>query len=331
MKRRGGLGRALASVMDWARYLADRLIVIPAADLLPRGSALAVADLIGYIDALVPAGTTATARNEMIAATGEHAWRAYRNTAIRLAAPRRDLVVLRRVRRGREHPREWTVRLVNAQRTWAMIAAGRPFVWSEAHFAHAPDLATVLYPGLAGGLSLFAPVPARRLSARALRERLQNQTMYGLWDKLRAQPENRLPFAGTKGVVSALIEEVRRPGGKANLLFDASWETRGAYRRAFAGMADRGFALGTARIARLAQCPIVFSFAVWESDRSVRFEWGPWIEPPPIDDEAADRAVVDKLVEAAELVVARYPAQYLHPIGHERAWDPATGRWITAS
>ena len=62
MIRRRTPGRTLASAMDWARYLADRLIVIPAADLLPRGWALAVADLVGYIEALVPAGTTATAR-----------------------------------------------------------------------------------------------------------------------------------------------------------------------------------------------------------------------------------------------------------------------------
>lgn len=320
--------------MDWARYLADRLIVIPAADLLPRGWALAVADLVGYIEALVPAGTTATARKEMIAATGMRGWRAYQNAAMRLAAPRRDLVILRRVRREREHPREWTVRLINAERTWEMIAAGRPFVWSEAHFAHAPDLATVLFPELAGGPSLFAPVPPLRLSAGALRERLQNQTMYGLWDKLRGLPENRIVFTGTKGVVTTLVEEARRRGGKPNLLFDAYWETPAAYRRPFAGLAQRGFALGTARIARLAQCPVVFSFAAWEPDGSVRLEWGPWIEPPAIDDDAADLAVIDRLAEAVEGVIARYPAQYLHPIGHERVWDAAMGQWrveITAT
>lgn len=92
-------------------------------------------------------------------------------------------------------------------------------------------------------------------------------------------------------------------------------------------MPERGFAPGTARVARLAHCPIVFALAIFERDGGVRVEWGPWIEPPAPGDEAADVRVTDELVDAPERAVGRYPLPHQHPIGCTRRWDAASECW----
>ena len=48
---------------------------------------------------------------------------------------------------------------------------------------------------------------------------------------------------------------------------------------------------------------------------------------PPIDDEQADVRVIDQLLDDLEALVGRFPLQYLHPLGADRSWDGATGRW----
>ena len=86
----------------------------------------------------------------------------------------------------------------------------------------------------------------------------------------------------------------RPPGARAagrrrtGFYIDAIWDKPRAHRRPFAGHAERGFALGTARIARLAQVPVVLGIAAWTDDSTVRVVWRPPIEPPRIDDERAD-------------------------------------------
>ncbi|MBF6601170.1 MAG: hypothetical protein IVW36_11735 [Dehalococcoidia bacterium] len=318
----------LGSVAEWCRYLFERGLLMPAADLLPRRSALALADLSGFVGALLPTSAARTAWAEVAAATGRHGLTALPSVAVRLAMPRRDLVGLRRLRKRREHPRGWTVRHLNDARLWATVEAQRPFVICNGHFPHAPAQALeVLVPGLAG-YSMHAPVPARRLSPAALRERLQNRLLYGISRQLIGLPsEVLLPYAGDTGALGRMVDRAREPGGVVRIYFDAVWERPNAYRRPFAGMSERGFAPGTARVARLAQCPIVLALPLFERDGSVRVEWGPWIEAPAPDDEAADIRITDELIDALERAVGRFPLQYQHPIGSERRWDAATQCW----
>jgi lauroyl/myristoyl acyltransferase len=327
----GKLRRPGLHLAEWARYAYERAVLMPAAGALPRSWALALADVSACIDAALPTKTSRTARREVAAAMGRRGIGAYAAVARRLAAPRRDLVMLRRFRRGREHPRDVRVHEVNGGRVSEMLAAGQPFVVCNGHFPHAPDLviSTVIIPQLAGN-SLFSPIPPRRLDPARLRERLQNHLLYGLSRKLVGFPPDILiPFAGSKDAVGTMVEQLRQ-GGVVRLLFDAVWERPHAYRRPFAAMAERGFALGTARIARLAEVPVVFCVSVYEPDGSARIEWGPWIEPPPIDDAAAVVRVMDELIDALELAIGRYPLQYLHPIGRERVWDAEREAWIQA-
>ena len=129
-------------------------------------------------------------------------------------------------------------------------------------------------------------------------------------------------------VQDQVLSELAKPGSASQILIDAYWEKPTAYRRPFAGIADRGFALGAARIARLAQAPIVpFVAVLGPRPRTVIYEWGDPILPRRADDSAGDRDVIDEALDFLERGVARYPTQYLHPIGSARRWDPAKGRW----
>jgi lauroyl/myristoyl acyltransferase len=117
-------------------------------------------------------------------------------------------------------------------------------------------------------------------------------------------------------VQNAMLAKLAEPGGVGLVLCDAYWEKPNAYRRPFAGMLIRGFARGAARLARLAQCPIVPFVAVLGRNRySVRIEWGEPIEPVAQDVRGGDEAVLDVLLDWLERAVGRYPTQYLHPMG----------------
>ena len=125
----------------------------------------------------------------------------------------------------------------------------------------------------------------------------------------------------------AALMLLAQPGSWMTILIDPWWEKPNAYRRSFAGLADRGFALGAARIARLAQCPIVLYVPAFRDDGSVVIEWSDPLEPPPLDDKPSDVRVMDVLIDMLERYVARYPTQYFHPLGFERAWNVETQRW----
>ena len=93
-------------------------------------------------------------------------------------------------------------------------------------------------------------------------------------------------------------------------------------------MAERGVALGAARISRLAQCPLVpYVIAYGANPRTVIIEWGDPILPPRVDDKESDRLVTDQAIAFIERGVGRYPAQYAHPVGTERHWNTKTETW----
>jgi lauroyl/myristoyl acyltransferase len=133
----------------------------------------------------------------------------------------------------------------------------------------------------------------------------------------------------TPSVQDAMLAKLAEPGGVGIIWVDAYWEKSNAYRRPFAGIAQRGFAGGVARIARLAQCPIVPFVAVLGAERrSARIEWGAPIDPPELADRAMERRVLDLVIDWLERAVARHPTQYLHPLGRERLWDADNTRWL---
>ncbi len=145
-----------------------------------------------------------------------------------------------------------------------------------------------------------------------------------LWDR----PDGWRDAPRRTTVQDQVLAWLDEPGTRLRVSPDAIWEKKSAYRRPFAGADDRGFALGTARIARLGQHPILPLVAVIrERSRTITVEWGDPIEPPPREDDCQDRSVMDRILDFLELAVGRYPDSYRLPIGWERVWDDASGRW----
>jgi hypothetical protein len=126
-----------------------------------------------------------------------------------------------------------------------------------------------------------------------------------------------------------MLTRLTTPGSSVQILSDAIWEKPTAYRRAYAGTASRGVALGTARISRLAQVPIVPMALAWgDKPRTVVLCAGDLIEPPAMADKPADITTINKVLDFHERFVGRFPEQYDSPVGFERHWDPATQRWV---
>ncbi len=324
-----GARTLFAPIAGWLRYLLERVVVLPAADLLPRRWALRVADVVGFVDLLVPSTTAIIALGEARASTGLRGWRRVGAAGRRLGGSRRDLVMMRRLRRGVEHPREWNIIEVNGDQVHELIAERRSFVVATGHFHHAAELAVGngLYPWIANR-EVTSAMPPWRFSPRIMRERLQNHLFFGIAGAIEGGEDRQFfPPAGDPALVPAILEALALPDGCVRIFIDAIWTKAHAHRRPFAGMRERAFAFGAARIARLAQCPVILEVCIYQPDGSVRIEWGPCIEPPSIDDVAADVRVIDQLVDALEIAVGHYPEQYLHPIGRERRWNAAMNRW----
>lgn len=328
-----GCRRVFGPLAGWMRYGLERFVVLPAADVLPRRLALHVADAVGFIDLLLPTTTAMIALREAGASTGARGWRRFAAAGRRLGGPRRDLVALRRLRRRREHPRQWNIVEVNAERVHQLVADHRAFVIVTGHFHHAAELAVGngLYPW-AVGKGMNAPVPAWQRSSRIVRERLQNHLLFGIGPAIDGREDKQFfPPVGDPNLMPAILEDLAKPDGCVRIYIDAIWDKPRAHRRPFAGMNERAFALGAARIARLAQCPVILEVCLYQPDGSVRVEWGPCVEPSDVNAVAADVDVMDQLIDALEIAVGRYSEQYLHPIGWERTWNAETRRWEVPS
>jgi lauroyl/myristoyl acyltransferase len=321
----------VAEGLAWMRFLYEWLLLVPAARFAPKRVAYALADAAGIIDAVVPSEAARAARAEA-AAVGLRNRAARWFAAARLAAPRRDLVDSARLRAGRDDINRWRFSEEGGDPVRAIRRCGRPLLVVSGHFRGAVDTAArVQLAPWSVAKGIRNPVPPIRFSPHALRERLQNKISYGLARQLTGARESwDYAFVGKENIQDRLLRELAGPNGWARIQIDAIWEKPGAYRRPFAGMRERGFALGAARIARLAQCAVVTFLVTEEADGTIRVAWGRPILPPAADDKASDVEFMNELLDAIERDVGRYPLQYLHPIGGDRHWDAAAEQWVDA-
>lgn len=320
----------LLSVAEWVRYFLDALLIIPAAKRLPLPVALAAADAVGWLGALTPGHASRTVRAEMTASTGATGWAAMRLTAQRLAAGRRRLVYRWRIAEGRERPEDWTVIETGSEQVRALQAAGTPFIFATAHFTS--GVGRLFRDALLPERVTVASERPFRLSPFDLRRRARSPQDRAPKKRIEIESHWMRGYDWTNAprtsAQRSMLETLSRPGGLVSIYVDAPWAKPDAYVRPFAGYASRSFALGAARTARLAQCPIVPGIVtLGESPRTVYIECGPLIAPPPADAAASDRDTLDQLLDWLELAVARHPIQYQES-GSERRWDAEAGAWV---
>ena len=240
-----------------------------------------------------------------------------------------DFVALRRIVTGADDLGSWEISEVNADAVRRLREAGQSFIVATGHFAREAyvglyarrilphRITTVLAPPVraTGGHTLYIMIRLRGLRRAITRLRPHDSEIVvtGRRDRLRDR----------------LIQRLRSPGQVVVSAVDAYW-TRGSHVRSFAGDLSRPFAVGTAQIARLSQCPIVPCVPVLLGPRRVAIHWGPIVRPPAFHDVDADQRVTNLLLSFLETAVGLRPDQYVLPLNNEREWDAGAMRWRPA-
>ncbi len=340
--------RELVSIAEWMRYAWERLFIYPVAPWLPLGITLRLTQMVGFLEALLPTVTAKVAREEVAAATGGLRGRAaVRLVARRLSENQRHLAYKRFISRHGLNA-AWKFVETGPASARSTLAERGPVLLVGGHFQGTASC--LVWAGVLGEPVMPTTVESStapwRLSPKAQRTRLSHVARTQAQSKLfvasggartAATPflwggDDRAWTAAPKrtSVQDRIVAALSTPSGRAAIYPDAIWKKPNSYRRAFAGAANRDFALGAARIARLAQATIVPFVAVHDTEpMTVRIDWGEPIEPPPEHNAAADPATLDKILDFLERGIGRYPAEYNLPIGWDREWDRQRLCWRT--
>lgn len=323
--------KVLQDAHEWVRYVEERWLIVPAARWMPVSVALNLAWLLASLELLLPSETSRESRAEIrsMGITGRSAASLAQQ---RLAVGYYDLVWLTRMRYGRERSARWEILESGREHVDDLFRQG-PLVLATAHFSVAALTAiqSVLPRSFAYLASEDTTPPSGPRDRRAQLARVSRDL--GRLGQLTPElPEEELfvkvplpesmwshPEARTASV-RELLRRLRR-GDVVLLRVDAYWGAEGGLARPFAGMKQRTFALGAARIARVAHSPVI-PFAAYADGRKrvVRLEWFPPLMPRMRGTEDDDREVMNEVLTHLEGAVRHAPTAYLHPLGSERAW-----------
>lgn len=254
---------------------------------------------------------------------------AARNAAEYLAQPFCSFVIFRRLMRGRENINDWKIEEINGREVARLRESGRSFILATGHYRR--DSHIVVYtrrvcPG--NVLSVFVSPPPKTLRPKDIRLTLQFGELLETVKFIR--PDGELVYVDTsKNTMGKLVDHLNRPGNQVVIAVDAFWKTTGrrAFNRSFAGMQSRCFSFGSSTLSRLSQCPIVGCVTYIRDDGVNVVEWGPVIQPPLLQDEAADQRNADTILDFLEGAIGRRPSQYALYIGEERRWDNCKQTW----
>lgn len=317
--------RSLVRDLDEALNVAGFWIVGVAAATLPESLALGVAAGLGYIALFSPVGLRAVRRMEAMFGSE----RAFALAHKRLARPFRDHVFMVRIANGIEDPTLWPV---ISDPPPFLNDPNASFIMATGHFSRQAAIAAYFPQTISHKLaSVMAPLQ-KKTGSRIRDARLQAQfgAMSKALERVRAGDLHVIEVGGPR-VVSQVVNHLKQPGHCIAISSDAPWPAaKGGHARPFAGRKQQNYALGTARLARLAQCPIVSCVPVLDEGRLI-LRWGAPIDPPAPGDHSADARITDQLLDELELAIGLYPDQYVLSLGYDRRWDSVSERWVGAS
>ncbi|MEW6581956.1 MAG: hypothetical protein AB1416_04265 [Actinomycetota bacterium] len=324
--RRPGVHEVRTLAGESVRLAMVRGLLRPAADRLSLRAALRLADLAGTLSAATPHGRGVRRELDRGFGPGEGG----RIARAHFALPYRDFVALRRLVTGRDHAEAWRMTEDVPDATVALRESGAPFIVATGHFARLPFYYLYAPPAIPERVhvsAMVAPLPPPGRHPETRRIHLQFGQSLTVLKATRANID--LVVIRECGSVAGLLGNLRQEWQAAVIAADApAWD--GPLTRPFAGRRSRRFALGCAHLARLAQCPVVVCAPSWDGDGRVLLEWGEPIPPPARRDRLADTDVTNAILDQLETAVGRRPDQYLLPIGGDRRWDQAAGRWRDA-
>jgi hypothetical protein len=88
------------------------------------------------------------------------------------------------------------------------------------------------------------------------------------------------------------------------------------------------FALGTARLSRLSQRPIVVCVPFLDEAGRTVLEWSLPIPAPARDDDGADARITNDILDILERAIGLRPGQYVLAIGEQRRWSETAKCWV---
>lgn len=323
LRRRAHAGiRALSHDVDeLLNFIAFSSLDLASA-VLPRSWALSLADAIGILAALSPVGRRAATRmGAMFGAT-----KAVAIARERLTRPFRDHVIMARIANEREGAGNWRIESLNEP---ALLRdPNATFIVAAGHLARESSIAAYLPTVVPHKLAaVMAPVHKHGSGMRGLRLNVQFGRMADALKRVR-NGDVEIVEVGQPRIVQRLVTHLKQTGACVFIAADAPWPSaKGGVARPFAGRALQNYALGTARLARMSQRPIISCVPVLEEGRIV-LHWGAPIAPPASDDQSADTRITHALLDELERAIGRHPGQYVLSIGHERRWDGEHERWL---
>jgi hypothetical protein len=321
---RGRLKRATVWCAGMARYLTARTMV-GFTDFMPRPAVVRAFSGFAFLEtALTSRGRSAQAEARIV--MGQTRREAFATAWKWISMPYLDLVDLRRVSRGREDLSRWSVEEVNSSPAFALADARQPMLAVGGHFSFGALLPLALrFPEIVG-IGVVDPLEPFRLQGDVLLRRLMMGMVHQLGEVLMPGRTGK-SYVGQNDVQTDLANTLSQPGGVAFIMIDIDWKRAWAFHRPFCGYGDRGFALGAARIARIAQVPVVMVTAERLGDRRSRARFSDPMYPGPSDDASQDRPFMSHLLDMLELEIGRRRHAYPHPIGWQRRWSAANDRW----
>ncbi|MBX3430033.1 MAG: hypothetical protein KF779_10685 [Hyphomonadaceae bacterium] len=315
---------ALTQAVEAFRALLFMILRL-AALCLPRSWAYGMADGIQWLLSVSPIG--ARARRDMrVAFPGQDV----DEIAVRwLGRPFRDHVNATRMAAGLERGRDWTIEMLGAPAF--LDDPSISFIMATGHFSREAMSSIYMPQTLPRRLATVIAPMTQSKTPRGLRVRLQMREMVNGIRALRQGDVDIAEVAG-KSFLVRLLRHLREPGGVVVIASDAAWgaEKGGGLTRPFAGYATQDFALGTARLARMSQRPVVTCVPFLVDDRHVVMEWSPVIQPPARDDSAADARITNEILDWIERRIGDRPDQYVLWHGADRRWSNVARCWIDA-
>jgi len=328
---RGQLAKFPVWLGDATKALAILVILRPAADWLPRNRAFALARLCGRLHAATPFYGRSKYHAVRRTLANDPA-EAKRLTARILSRHFLDFVILRRYLKGRENVKEWPVVESNAQIVDTLRRSNSSYIIALGHFSrHAfiPMYDRRFVPQRV--ISIIDPPVPRSLDPQKIWLRIHFGQM---WQYLKHErPDMRFVSPGNSNLLKTLIRGIKEPGNALFVSVDAPWGRgrSGSIIRPFAGRKTASFATGTARLARMTQCPMVLCIPYLDDRGRVHLDWVRLIEPPDPKDAEADIINTNLLLDDIEHAIGLHPDQYVIDVLRDRRWDVQAQRWDNAA
>jgi len=244
-----------------------------------------------------------------------------------------EFAILQKYISGQYQPtKEVGVRIEASDEIQRIVDGPGSFVIAQAHFARTASASRIFgadtFKDRPLNVVIFK-VPPWTPMPHLWRMRVQGKQILRAAAALR--PEG-LTLISTGGALSGLIDKLRNERVVVSINADAHWgrNRSSSLERPFCAAARRTFSTGAAKMARLANVPVMLALPIHDEEKNeVRVRmFGPFTSQAVLP-EQQDIDVTQQLLNAIEVEIGLRPAEYVLEIGSDRRWDAAARKWIS--